>query len=110
MNNLTFYYSNHDDSHDSSVFKGFLNTPSGLLQEEHLIDFPQEDLTASIHSTIQQVMNTFDTQPQFSSQFEIDEIEFGIHISTDGKVAVVADGGVSASSASIKVKLKRKRI
>lgn len=107
MDNITFYF-DFTESDASTSSKGFLSTPKNLLRDDRLVDIPQDDLTNNIRQTVARIADIFNPDDNIMKKYEVDEIEFGLNIGTDGKVSIIAAEATASMSTSIRIKLKRK--
>lgn len=108
MNTITFFFGVGAEDPFEVTEKNFLNAPHRLFSMDKYIDLPQDVLYENLKQIIQKIMDVFEKLPMENSEFEVNEVELGLNIGTDGKVSVVAIEGAASANTSIKIKLKRK--
>lgn len=105
-----------DQKNEEAVYIGQKKSMSGdsliekiLDKEPRVLKIPAEVMQKNIAEAVSGFVNALDEVNAKSAGFEIDEVEFGLCIGTDGSISIASalNGGVNTQT-TVKIKMKKK--
>ncbi len=78
-------------------------------KEADVMKIPADIMSKNIAEAVSSFVNVLDEVNEKSAEFEIDEVEFGLCVGTDGSISIASalNGGMSAQT-TVKIKMKKK--